>query len=95
MKTMMIFAATSMLGWLSACGPASAADSAAGQKIFAAACAACHKLNVPPYAGKTEAQLETDMKSIVAGTIKHPKKITLSATDIADVATYISSNDSK
>jgi mono/diheme cytochrome c family protein len=47
------------------------------------------------HAGKSESELETDVKGIVGGTIKHPKKITLSAADIANVATYISNNDSK
>jgi cytochrome c553 len=48
-----------------------------------------------PYAGKSESELETDVKGIVGGTIKHPTKLTLSAADIANVATYISSNNSK
>jgi len=70
---------------------ASAADVAAGQKTFAAVCAACHQLK--SYAGKSEADLTTKLNAIVAGSVKHPKKLTLSATDIADVAAYISGNE--
>jgi hypothetical protein len=31
----------------------------------------------------------------VAGTIKHPKKLTLSDTEVANVAAYIASNEAK
>jgi len=61
--------------------------------MFTATCAACHELD--RFAGKSESELETQIKGIVAGTIKHKKKLTLSATDIADVATYISGNELK
>ncbi|MGA2839539.1 MAG: hypothetical protein ABSG18_05070 [Steroidobacteraceae bacterium] len=90
-----IIAAASLIAWFASCNPATAADSAAGQKVFEGACAACHKLKMAPYAGKSESELETDVKGIVGGTIKHPTKLTLSAADIANVATYISSNNSK
>ena len=73
--------------------PAYSADSAAGQKIFSGTCAACHQLK--SYAGKSDAVLETQVKGIVAGTIKHPKKLTLSDDDVANVAAYISSNEPK
>lgn len=75
------------------CFAADAADSAAGQKTFQSTCAGCHK--VASYAGKSQTLLETQLNGIVAGTIKHPKKLTLSADDIANVATYISSNEPK
>jgi cytochrome c553 len=35
------------------------------------------------------------LKGIVGGTVKHPKKLTLSADDISNVAAYISSNEPK
>jgi mono/diheme cytochrome c family protein len=91
MQKTVIIAAASIVSWLAFSNPASAADSAAGQKTFEGSCAACHQLK--SYAGKSEAVLETQLKGIVAGTVKHPKKLTLSATDIANVATYISSNE--
>ena len=75
---------------LAACEAASAGDSAAGQKKFAGSCAGCHQLK--SYAGKSEAELTTELKGIVAGTVKHPKKLTLNDTEIADVAAYISTN---
>ena len=73
--------------------PVHAADSAAGQKIYSGTCAACHQLK--SYAGKSDADLETQVKGIVAGTIKHPKKLTLSDADVANVAAYISGNEPK
>ncbi len=93
MKTTRFIAVTATLGWLASTIPAHAADSAAGQKIYAGTCAACHQFK--SYAGKSETDLETQIKGIVAGTVKHPKKLTLSADDIANVATYIASNEPK
>ena len=81
------------LFYLAGCFSADAADSAAGQKIFVTTCAGCHKL--ASYAGKSESLLETQLQGIVAGTIKHPKKLTLSADEIANVATYIASTEPK
>jgi len=78
---------------LASYGAAYAADSAAGEKIYQSSCAACHQLK--SYAGKSEADLQTKLKGIVAGTVKHPKKLTLSADDINNVAAYISSNEPK
>ena len=91
--TRTLTAATTIIGGLAFCLPAYAVDSAAGQKTFTQVCSACHTFK--SYGGKSEAQLETDIKGIVAGTIKHPKKLTLSADDIANVAAYISSNEPK
>ena len=71
--------------------PAAAADIAAGQQVFEHNCAACHQLK--GYAGKSDAELEAALKGMVAGTVAHPKKLTLSPADIADVAAYISSNE--
>jgi len=87
------FVATAAIGISVACIPAHSADSAAGQKIYSGTCAACHQLK--SYAGKSDADLETQVKGIVAGTIKHPKKLTLSDDDVANVAAYISSNEPK
>ena len=79
--------------WFSACVPTQAADSEAGQKTFQSSCAACHKLKT--YAGKSDAELETQIRGIIAGTIKHPKKLTLNDSDVVNVAAYISSNEPK
>jgi mono/diheme cytochrome c family protein len=88
-----IVRALAMCTWLAACVPTYAADSEAGQKTFQGTCAACHKLK--SYAGKSDAELETKIHGIIAGTTKHPKKLTLSDTEVADVAAYISSNEPK
>jgi len=47
------------------CDPASAPDSAAGQKTFESVCAACHHFNT--FAGKSESDLVTQLTGIVAG----------------------------
>ena len=70
---------------------ANAADGAAGQKTFQTNCNGCHVKNMAVFAGKSAADLETDIRGIVGGTVKHPKKLTLSADEIANVATYIAS----
>jgi mono/diheme cytochrome c family protein len=88
-----VLVAAAAIGIFVACIPAYSADSAAGQKIYSGACAACHQLK--SYAGKSDADLETQIKGIVAGTIKHPKKLTLSDDDVASVAAYISGNEPK
>ena len=78
---------------IAACVPTYAADREAGQKTFQGTCAACHKLK--SYAGKSDAELETKIQGIIAGTTKHPKKLTLSDADVANIAAYISSNEPK
>jgi len=87
MSTARCIGVASLLAGLVSVVPVYAADSAAGQKIFTSTCAACHKLQ--SYAGKSESQLQSEIKGIVAGSVKHPKKLTLSADDIDNVAAYI------
>ena len=93
MRTALSLGAAVLLGSLVSSMPIHAADSEAGQKTFTGTCAACHKFQ--SYAGKSETELQTEIKGIVAGTVKHPKKLTLSADDIANVAAYIASNEPK
>ena len=93
MKNARIIAAVTLLPCLAASIAGHAADGAAGQKTFTTTCAACHQLK--SYAGKSQAELETELKGIVAGTAKHPKKLPLSADDIGNLAAYISSNEPK
>ena len=94
MKTKRILAAVTLLGWLAPCIPGYAADSAAGQQTFQNSCAGCHK-NMKLYAGKSDTELQSAIKGIIAGTTKHPKKLTLSDDEIANVAAYIASNEAK
>jgi mono/diheme cytochrome c family protein len=93
MRISRIICVAGAIAAFAACFPAYSADSAAGQKTFETTCAGCHKLK--SYTGKSDADLETSLKGIVAGTTKHPKKLTLSPTEITDVAAYISSNEPK
>ena len=94
MKIKRILAAVALLGWLAPCIPSYADDSAAGQQTFQTSCAGCHK-NMKLYAGKSDAELQSTIKGIIAGTTKHPKKLTLSDDEIANVAAYIASNEAK
>lgn len=66
---------------------AGAADGAAGKKTFTAICAACHK--VQDYNAKSAAVLQTTIKGIVAGTVKHEKKLALSDTEIDNLVAYL------
>ena len=95
MRNTQIVAGAAMLAMLAAAPLSHAADAAAGQKTFASVCANCHQLKDKYYAGKSEADLETTLKGIVAAKIKHGMPLTLSDTDIANVATYISSANAK
>jgi mono/diheme cytochrome c family protein len=92
MRNTRIVAATTALALLASGLPAHAADTTAGQKIYDGFCSACHQLK--DYAGKSAADLETTLKGIVAGKIKHGKKLTLSDPDIVNVAAYLSSGKS-
>jgi mono/diheme cytochrome c family protein len=90
MKVLKVMVATAVVGWLYGI-PAYAADAAAGQKIFQSTCNACHAKKMQVFAGKSAADLETDIKGIVGGSVKHPKKLTLGADDISNVSAYIAS----
>jgi mono/diheme cytochrome c family protein len=93
MNSTRIVRALAACTWFAACASTHAADVEAGQKTFQGTCAACHKLK--SYAGKSDAELEAKIKAIIAGTTKHPKKLTLNDADVANVAAYISSNKPK
>ena len=93
MKKTLPVAAISAIALLAIALSGHAADSAAGQKTFQTTCAGCHQLK--SYGSKSSAELETDIKGIVGGTVKHPKKLTLTDTDVANVAAYIASNEPK
>lgn len=90
MKATRILAATALSGTLICSVSANAADSAAGQKLYDTGCKGCHAKKAV-FAGKSAADLETSIKGVVGGTVKHPKKITLSADDISNVAAYVAS----
>jgi mono/diheme cytochrome c family protein len=95
MRDIQIVAGATAFVLLAAALPLYAADAGAGQKTFDSVCTTCHQLKDKYYAGKSEADLETTLKGIVAGKIKHGKPLTLSDTDITNVATYISDSNAK
>jgi mono/diheme cytochrome c family protein len=90
MQTTRILTATALFGTLICGVSANAADSAAGQKIYDTGCKGCHAKKAV-FVGKSAADIETAIKGVVGGTMKHPKKLTLSADDISNVAAYIAS----
>jgi mono/diheme cytochrome c family protein len=90
MKAIQVVAATALVGWLYGV-PAYAADAAAGHATFNKTCKGCHAKKMDVFAGKSAADLETAIKGIEGGTVKHPKKLTLSADETANVAAYLSS----
>jgi mono/diheme cytochrome c family protein len=72
-------------------GVAVAADAAAGKVEVDKVCGACHM--PADWNGKTAAQLEAQIKGVVAGKTKHPKKLDLTDAQIADVAAFWAANE--
>ncbi len=93
MRNLRIVAALALIAGTAASMVALAADRAAGQMIFDSTCASCHQPE--SFAGKSTAELERALKGVVAGTTGHPKKLTLNAADIANVAAYMVSAGTK
>jgi mono/diheme cytochrome c family protein len=63
-----------------------AADVAAGKATANARCIQCHEAD--DWDGEDAASLESLIRDIVAGKVKHKHKIELSPAQIADVAAY-------
>jgi hypothetical protein len=57
-----------------------AVDGGAGQKTLQTTCSGCRQFK--SYGSKSSAELETDIKGIVAGAVMHPKKLILSEAEI-------------
>ena len=66
--------------------PAWTADIAAGKTAAQAKCIQCHEAD--DWEGEDAASLESLMKDIVAGKVKHKTKLDLSAAEIANIAAY-------
>ncbi len=90
MKSVTVVAAAALVGWLYG-APAFSADADAGKATFQKTCKGCHAKKMDVFAGKSAADLETAIKGIEGGTVKHPKKLTLGPDDISNVAAYLSS----
>ncbi|HWK73835.1 MAG TPA: hypothetical protein VNQ81_06165 [Povalibacter sp.] len=76
-------AAAVALSWVAVCG---AADVAAGKVAAQAKCVECHEAD--DWEGESAASLEALIADIVAGKVKHKKKIELSPAEIANIAAY-------
>ena len=67
-------------------GVALAADAQAGRSVAQSKCAECH--DADDWEGEDAASLESLIRDIVAGKVKHKRKLELSAAEIANIAAY-------
>jgi cytochrome c553 len=65
---------------------AQAADAQAGRGTAQSKCAQCH--DADDWEGEDAVSLESLIRDIVAGKVKHKGKLDLSATEIANIAAY-------
>lgn len=65
---------------------ASAADVAAGRVAANAKCLECHEAD--DWEGESAASLESLIRDIVAGKVKHKRKLELTPAEIANIAAY-------
>ena len=76
--------------WIVACLGASAvgraADVQAGRAAAQSKCSQCH--DADDWEGEDAASLESLIRDIVAGKVKHKGKLELSADEIANIAAY-------
>lgn len=77
-----LIAVASLAAWTA---PSIAADAAAG-KSAAQKCIQCHEAD--DWEGEDAASLESLIRDIVAGKVKHKEKLALSAAEIAGIAAY-------
>ncbi len=75
-----------MLAVLSCSVSAGAADIVAGKGAANAKCLQCHEAD--DWEGESAASLESLIHDIVAGKVRHPIKLELSAKEVADIAAY-------
>lgn len=74
-------------------GTAQAADVAAGKAKTETICNECHE--AADWQGEGEADLQALIKDVVAGKVKHPKKLQLSDAEIANIAAYWAAESAK
>jgi mono/diheme cytochrome c family protein len=63
-----------------------AADISAGRLIAQSKCVECHEAD--DWEGESAASLESIIRDIIDGKVKHKRKIELNAPEIANVAAY-------
>ena len=68
------------------CAAAHSADPQAGKALSQAQCSQCH--DADDWVGESAASLESLIRYIVAGKVKHKTAVRLSDAQIADVAAY-------
>jgi mono/diheme cytochrome c family protein len=73
-------------GLLLACATVTAADLEAGKATANARCIQCHEAD--DWDGEDAASLESLIRDIVAGKVKHRQKIDLSPAEVANVAAF-------
>ncbi len=73
-------------GLLALAGSAWAADMEAGKAKVQQVCAKCHEAG--DWKGKSEGEIQSKIQSVVAGKVKHPKKLDLTEADIGNIAAY-------
>ena len=71
---------------VSMCGAAVAADVAAGKKKYDEVCSSCH--DKADSTGKSAALVESRIKEVVNGLVKHKKKLKLTDAEIANLAAF-------
>jgi cytochrome c553 len=71
---------------LAAGGPVYAADAQAGRSAAQAKCVECHEAD--DWEGEDAASLESLIRDIVAGKVKHKGKLELTPAEIANIAAY-------
>jgi cytochrome c553 len=81
LQALLILAASLALG-----GVAQAADVLAGRGTAQSKCTQCHEAD--DWEGEDAASLESLIRDIVAGKVKHKVKLELSPTEIANIAAY-------
>jgi cytochrome c553 len=72
--------------------PVTFAFDAENGKAKSASCSACHNANMNNLAGKSAADIEAGIKSILSGNKAHPPLGELSDQDVKDIAGYLSSS---
>lgn len=63
-----------------------AADAAAGRTVAQAKCVECHEAD--DWEGESAASLEGIIRDIVAGKVKHKRRLDLTPAEIANIAAY-------
>jgi mono/diheme cytochrome c family protein len=75
-----------MAALLCASGAVQAADALAGRSVAQSKCSQCH--DADDWEGEDAASLESLIRDIVAGKVKHKSKLELTPAEISNIAAY-------